>query len=85
MLSPFCDSHLSRPQATSNQWIYLIGTFKDKTVFHWNIIGLAPEKPVLSYCGVADNTFHQFSIYKDNLRVLYEIDGWKCSTIYWCF
>lgn len=62
-----------------------IARFRNGTRFRWNIVNNAQERPDFSRCGSADNSFVRFGIYKDRPRVLYEIDGWQCTAIYWCY
>ena len=62
-----------------------LGIYHTGTRFHWDIFGNAQEKQNYEFVGTADNTYVRFKVYKDRQRVLYTIDGWECTVIYWCF
>jgi hypothetical protein len=60
-------------------------TFPDGNSVSWVIQNDAGQLPKYSHVGTAKNKYESWNIYKDNYRVLYEIDGWQCYTAYWCF
>ena len=62
-----------------------IVTFPDGNTVTWNIESDGNWQPTYSSVGTAKNNFETWNVYKDNYRVLYEVDGWKCYTLYWCF
>lgn len=64
---------------------FIIAKYKNGTTFHWNIYGNAQELPDYARVGVCDNGYNTYNVYKDKQRVIYTIDGWQCTTIYWCF
>ena len=61
------------------------GTFPDGNTVSWSIVNNAGSLPTYSNVGTAKNNFESWNVYKDNYRVLYEVNGWTCYTVYWCF
>ena len=64
---------------------FVIVTFKDGTTVTWSIETDGATQPTFSQVGTAKNDFEKWTVYKDKYRQLYEIDGWKCYSVYWCF
>ncbi|ORY16355.1 hypothetical protein BCR34DRAFT_584306 [Clohesyomyces aquaticus] len=62
------------------------GTFPDGNQFWASIAENAHDDsvPLYSEVGNAGNSYHGMRVFKDRWRVMYEIDGWKCYTLYWC-
>ena len=63
----------------------IIGTFPDGNQVSWSIVANAGSLPTYSHVGTAKNNFESWNVYKDNYRVLYQVNGWTCYTVYWCF
>lgn len=61
------------------------GTFPDGNQVSWSIVANAGSLPTYSHVGTAKNSFESWNVYKDNYRVLYQVNGWTCYTVYWCF
>jgi hypothetical protein len=54
--------------------------------FSWRIFNDAQTLPDFAAAGSADNTYVDFWMYKDRMpNTLYEVDGWKCTSVYWGF
>lgn len=67
------------------QWQgYHQGRFGNGTVFESWINDNAASQPTSALVGGATNGFTNFEIYRDHSRVLYEVDGWKVFTEFWC-
>lgn len=60
------------------------GNFNSGIKFTSYINGDAQSQPDFALCGGATNTYRNMEIFKDKQRVLYEVDGWKVITCYWC-
>ncbi|KAH7350893.1 hypothetical protein BKA65DRAFT_246865 [Rhexocercosporidium sp. MPI-PUGE-AT-0058] len=61
------------------------GTFPDGNVVRWSIVANAGSLATYSNVGIASNLEEHWNVYKDKYRLLYEVDGWQCYTVYWCF
>ncbi|KAF2468692.1 uncharacterized protein BDR25DRAFT_264511 [Lindgomyces ingoldianus] len=60
------------------------GTFGNQTKFTTWINAGAAGLESGTMCGGASNEFRTMEIFRDKSRVLYEIDGWKVFTEFWC-
>lgn len=63
----------------------ILGTFPDGNKVSWSIVANAGTMAAYSNVGTAGNNFEHWNVYKDKYRLLYEVDGWQCFTVYWCF
>ena len=61
----------------------ITGVFPDGDTFTCVVLTGAQSKPYGSLVGVARNNFRTFKVYKDNNRVLYEVNGWQVHSIYY--
>jgi hypothetical protein len=62
----------------------LTGTFNDGNAFTCSVNADGFAQTVGTAVGTAHNNFRGFTIHKDDDRVLYTINGWQVSTIYYC-
>jgi hypothetical protein len=62
----------------------LSGTFKDGNTFTCSVNADGFTQAFGTAVGTAHNNFHGFTIFKDDGRVLYTINGWQVTSIYWC-
>lgn len=80
-------------------WIYFEGIIADlsgtagfRTGAHtrmtvgWNLADDAGRSPIFSRVGFADkNNDSKWDVYRDDGRVLYEMDGWRAQAMFWAF
>ncbi|OQO05246.1 hypothetical protein B0A48_09013 [Cryoendolithus antarcticus] len=60
-------------------------SFPDGNTVNWAIVANAGSLGTYSHVGSARNKFESWNVYKDKYRLLYQVDGWSCYTVYWCF
>lgn len=62
----------------------LTGTFKDGNTFTCSVNADAFNQAVGTAVGTSHNNSHNFTVHKDDGRVLYTTNGWQVHTIYLC-
>jgi hypothetical protein len=61
----------------------IFGTFADGDVFSSTVSANAPSAKYGAPCGTAANKYRPMTIYKDDYKLLYEVDGWQVHAVYW--
>jgi len=61
----------------------IFGTFSDGDVFSSSVNSNAPSAKYGAPCGTASNKFRPMTIYKDDYKLLYEVNGWQVHAVYW--
>ena len=64
--------------------VHTLAIFPDKNIVAWQIDPNAQTEATYALVGSAKNNFELWNVYKDKYRLLYEVDGWQCYTVYWC-